>query len=441
MKRNSNNLIYSLMLIVLVLMLMISCKKDEVLQLPVVTTTQVSNIKSTSAISGGVITNEGNVKIIACGVCWSTTPNPTIKDNRTNDSIENGNFTSLMKGLISDTTYYVRAYATNINGTSYGLMKTIKTQPSILAIIITNEPSNINGTTALCGGNITFDGNSIETSKGICWSQDSNPTYDNDRIYFMFGSGVGTYTCSMAGLKPNTTYYVRAFAQNNAGISYGGIFNFKTNPQSDGIVFNPDLTYGSMTDIDGNTYKTITIGTQTWMAENLRTTTYRDGNSVTGFSYKNDKSYVTHYGRLYDWFAVSSTSNLAPTGWHVATDAEWTILINYLIKSGCNLNSTLENNVAQSLAATTDWGFDPIIGNVGNDLTKNNKSGFTALPSGNFMGSSDEFYNLGYAGFWWTSTEDGPYSAKDRQIDNDFNVISSNSDTKNLALSVRCVKD
>jgi uncharacterized protein (TIGR02145 family) len=181
--------------------------------------------------------------------------------------------------------------------------------------------------------------------------------------------------------------------------------NGKTN-----AVFNPDLTYGTMTDQDGNEYKTITIGTQTWMAENLRTTKYSDGTTIPNVTdntawtnlttgaycnYNNTTSAdtIATYGRLYNWYAAIGSGNIAPAGWHVPTETEWRTLIYYLggfSVAGGKMKET----------GTTHW-INPNIGAT-------NESGFTALPSG---ARSDlhstpigKFAAMGYFGYYWSST-------------------------------------
>ena len=211
----------------------------------------------------------------------------------------------------------------------------------------------------------------------------------------------------------------------------------------------------TVTDMDGNVYKTVKIGTQVWMVENLKTTKYNDGTSILKITdgttwsnlktpgycfYDNDAANKNKYGALYNWYTVN-TGKLAPTGWHVPTDAEWTTLKNYLIAKGYNYDrSTTENKIAKSLAATTDWNSFTGPGTIGNDLTKNNSSGFAGLPGGGRY-SSGTFYSIGSFGYWWSSTE---YYAEDawcRSLDDyDSNVYSSYGN-KQYGFSVRCVQD
>jgi uncharacterized protein (TIGR02145 family) len=169
-------------------------------------------------------------------------------------------------------------------------------------------------------------------------------------------------------------------------------------------------------DIDGNVYNTITIGTQVWMRENLKTTKYRNGDLIGSTSpatlsvvneitpkYQwaagNDESKVTSYGRLYTGYAVLDNRKLCPTGWHIPTDADWTILLNYLI----NNKFGTEETIGKSLATISGWGTSPESGTIGNDQQSNNKSGFTALPSGNrieWPGGIVQF-SVGYDCSWW----------------------------------------
>src|SRR5512145_3018407 len=166
-------------------------------------------------------------------------------------------------------------------------------------------------------------------------------------------------------------------------------------------VFNSNLTYGTLTDIDGNEYKTIKIGDQTWMAENLRTFKYNDGTKIPNVTGKTEWSELTSgayctnnntakndsiatFGCLYNWHAVN-TGKLAPKGWHVPTKDEWSTLIDYLIANGYNFDgSTTDNKIALSLTSSSSWELSDTPGAPGStgNLSYINKSGFTALPAG-----------------------------------------------------------
>jgi|JI10StandDraft_1071094.scaffolds.fasta_scaffold1018419_1 uncharacterized protein (TIGR02145 family) len=206
-------------------------------------------------------------------------------------------------------------------------------------------------------------------------------------------------------------------------------------------VFSTGVTYGTMTDQDGNTYKTITIGTQTWMAENLRTTKYNDGTAIPNVTdgveweslstgaycnYENTTSTVTKatYGRLYNWYAVN-TGKLAPKGWHVPSDAEWTQLTDYLggeIAAGGKLKE----------AGTAHWHWG--------SPSATNETGFTALPGG-LRDDYGTFYNFRSSGFWWSSTEFTAAGALYRYVHDFSSNVYNYSGYKEWGFSVRCVRD
>lgn len=209
------------------------------------------------------------------------------------------------------------------------------------------------------------------------------------------------------------------------------------------ITFNPFMTYGTMTDQDNNTYKTVTIGHQVWMAENLKTTRYRNGETITeteGINvwkqktsgayckYENNNKISDVYGLLYNWYAVNDPRNLAPDGWHIPTRDNWDTLIAFL-----------------------GYDYTDQLLETGNDHWKDrmnsiNSSGFSALPGGIrdrdvFIGIevSYEYSDLGLMGYWWTSDSSdelyGAYMFISLYIDY-FRV-----NYKDSGLSFRCIKD
>lgn len=207
-------------------------------------------------------------------------------------------------------------------------------------------------------------------------------------------------------------------------------------------VFNETLTYGFATDIDGNGYKTITIGNQTWMAENLRTTKYRNGEDITNVtsnplwvalsteaysSYNNttDLDQLATHGLLYNWYAVSDSRNIAPEGWHVATQADWDALI-------AEVGGVAVAGAKLKEAGNTHW-------NSGSSTS--NSSGFTALPSGRRQYTDGTFINSGFNGFWWSNTANGPDFSFYYQLNYDSNPIVPANFLKASGYAVRCVKD
>jgi phosphodiesterase/alkaline phosphatase D-like protein len=194
---------------------------------PTVTTAAVTNIAALSATSGGNVTAEGGAPVTARGVCWSTSPTPTTADNLTSDGTGPGAFTSSLTGLSETTTYYVRAYATNLYGTTYGEEVSFTTNAVNTPTVDTANVTQITADSARSGGNVTNDGGSPVTARGICWSTAPNPTTSNNKT--VNGAGTGTFTSFLTNLNPETTYYVRAYATNSAGTAYGGQFQFTTN--------------------------------------------------------------------------------------------------------------------------------------------------------------------------------------------------------------------
>jgi formylglycine-generating enzyme required for sulfatase activity len=192
---------------------------------PTVTTTAVTNITTTGATSGGNVTSDGGASVTARGVCWSTSTNPTTSNSKTNDGSGTGSFVSSLTGLSASTTYHVRAYAINSVGTSYGSDVSFKT-PASQPTVTTTAVSGITATTATSGGNVTSDGGATVTARGVCWSTSANPTTSNSKT--TNGSGTGSFTSSITGLNPNTTYHVRAYATNSVGTSYGSDISFTT---------------------------------------------------------------------------------------------------------------------------------------------------------------------------------------------------------------------
>ena len=171
-------------------------------------------------------------------------------------------------------------------------------------------------------------------------------------------------------------------------------------------------------DYDGNTYTDVTIGTQTWMAENLKVTHYRDGTEIDGYSfYNNDQTNKDKYGALYGpWVAdaVYNVNNVAPIGWRVPDDTDWDKLRDYLVANGFNHDgSTSGNKTGKAMASTSDWSYSGTAGDVGNNVASNNKSGFSAEPAGYFYNSTHaEYSGLGEFTIWWSSTDMGDITLK-----------------------------
>ena len=301
------------------------------------------------------------------------------------------------------------------------------------ATLTTTPVTEITSATAISGGDITNDGGSGITSRGICWSTSPMPTLTDD--FTVDGSGTGVFTSTMNELEPNTTYYVRAYATNDIGIAYGEILIFTTLPD----VIN------TVTDIDGNVYQTIEIGTQEWMDENLKVTHYQNGDEIpnviddplwSGLStgafswFSNDISWRDAYGAMYNWYAVVDNRNLCPAGWHIPSDAEWTILINYL--GGENVAGGKMKSTRTLPEEHPRW----IPPNTG----ATNESGFSALPGGNRV-SDGAFLGIGEGSSFWSSSETSSGSAWCRGMNFYIISVGRGDVDKQFGLSVRCLRD
>jgi uncharacterized protein (TIGR02145 family) len=214
------------------------------------------------------------------------------------------------------------------------------------------------------------------------------------------------------------------------------------------------------TDGDGNNYAVVKIGQQIWMAENLKTTQYNApyngsttiplvpdslewvNKTTPGYCwYKNDAAtYKNKYGALYNWYTIN-TGKLAPTGWRVASVDDWKVLFDYLTANGYNYDgSTTDQKFAKSLATTTEWAlYTHEVGTIGNDLSKNNSTGFSAFPSGYRYptGFQGEFYQS----YLWTSTEFDPASGASKELHFDHNYVKPFLGYKYYGFSVRCVRN
>ena len=216
--------------------------------IPTVITTEVTNITTTSASTGGTVLVDGGATVAQRGVCWSTSPSPTTSNSHTLDGNGVGTFISSITGLISNQKYYVRAYAINSVGTAYGNEISFTAgQNASSPTVTTADAFNITQTTSSCGGNVTSDGGASVTSRGVCWSIDHNPTLTNSHT--SDGSGTGAFVSSLSGLSSNTLYYVRAYAVNSAGTSYGNEKSFTTLSQP--VI--PTVTTAPVTNITNTT--------------------------------------------------------------------------------------------------------------------------------------------------------------------------------------------
>lgn len=295
-----------------------------------------------------------------------------------------------------------------------------------LIILTTKNISGITQVSAESGGVIKAENWDYVIARGVCWSTTENPTTSDNKSNN--GNDTGSFVSKLTGLKPGIIYYLRAYAMNKADTVYGNTISFSTQ------------NYGTLTDIEGNTYKTITIGTQIWMAENLRTKKYNDGIAIplvtneTGWAelttpgycwYKNEEeTFKESYGALYNWYSIN-TGKLCPLGWHASADEEWNSLITCLGGEGVAGGKLKETGV--------DYWVDP-------NIAASNESGFSALPGG-FRYYDGKFFDFGFSGYWWASGEYSQSRAYFRLLSSEDSVVFRFDNVKKNGFSVRCVKD
>ena len=393
----------------ILLFVITSCEKDEIISTNEVTTSEISFISETKASGGGYIYNGGKSTVSSRGICWGTESMPTINDHKTMDGVGDGSFISALTDLIPNTMYHVRAYAMNKDGISYGNNVTFTTKNSEVPLLNTIPISEIKSTGCTSGGTVLFEGHSDVLTRGVCWSVHNPPTIMDSKT--INGTGLGNFTSNITGLDPTASYYIRAYATNNNGTGYGELRYLKP-------------FASTITDIDGNTYTTVSIGTQVWTVENLNVTKYQNGDPIENIAdnglwnltrtgaycdYENNPANSNTYGRLYNWYAASDQRNIAPKGWRVATYDDYLILIDYL------------------------GGFTEAEEKMINE-------GFKALPGGK-RNRDGNFHDVDLFPYFWTSTEyhEGSAWARFLVLDGaDLNIINL---SKNYGFSVRCVRE
>jgi LruC domain-containing protein/uncharacterized protein (TIGR02145 family) len=349
-------------------------------------------------------------------------------------SLNNGSLKATVTGSIGS--YPSESFAYSI--------RCIKGEPLSLSGLTTVEVGNITPSFFVSGGMYGQSFNDL-TEYGVCWGKTINPTLANS-VYTSTNGGAyrsydggfvaqnrNDYTNPNNMVIPGTKYYVRAFVKTSGGVLYGNNVSFTShNGQKQ---FNPSLTYGTVKDIENNEYKTIHIGTQTWMAENLQTTKYNNGDPIGTtttlaeplpdsnvykyqWTYFNSPLYANIYGRVYTWHAASDARGICPTGWHLPSNSDWEQLFTFVGENAYYKLSESSNNI---------W----MINNAGD-----NSSGFTAIPNG-FRATAGYFYILERAN-WWSSNSIDADVANYYQI-NQWN--RSGGYYKNYGIAVRCIKD
>lgn len=320
--------------------------------------------------------------------------------------------------------------------------------------VITDPVSRISRTSVIFKGSMINESTDTVIAYGFCWSTNTMPAYaDNRAVPYRMTNDF--FEAGIDGLQPGTRYYTRAYAFTAENKYYGNQESFTTKPATAQTTFNPALTYQSVTDIDGNNYKTISIGNQEWLAENLKTTRLNDGTEIPlvtdddiwrvlntpaySWYYNNEVDFKNIYGGYYNWYAVNS-GKLCPSGWHIPDEDDWKVFKLSLgmtpeqIENGFFSETTGGNKIRET--GTFNW--------VEGSVTATNESGFTALPGGSRTSSAVIFGGEGQGAGWWSASliKYSNYYAFSHWViyDKDWFYRSDMLSTT-YGLNVRCVKD
>lgn len=434
-----------LLTLIALTLLFATCKKDSTSVqptaqvLPILTTlVDTSSITRSTAKVGGNIASDGGATVSVRGVCYNTNPNPTKENNTIISGSGTDIFSCDLINLTYSTKYYVRAYATNSKGTAYGNEISFTSHAITTATLKTN--ATVTSTTisrAIVNGEVLDDGGSPVTARGICWGTLQIPTISDNKT--IEGSGVGSFNSALNNLTSNTTFYLRAFATNNIGTSYGEVITI-------------------VTDVEGNIYNTIKIGAQIWMVENLKVTKFNNGANIpNGIAqsvwlyisappsplycwYNNDINNKNIYGALYNWLAVNS-GLLSPPGWHIPSNEDFRLLIHFLDPNTFDTSVTLFGipyiNFSSNIAGKKLAEKGSVHWEVANGT---NESGFTALPGGWRNEGNPDFTGLKNGGIWWSSSNVQENNSNCLRL-TEGSLVNNFPDGLRQGFSVRCVKN
>jgi uncharacterized protein (TIGR02145 family) len=396
------------------LMITLSCTVNDTgpdHHIPTLSPMTIVSIGQTTARCRSNVVSDGGTAVTEKGVCWSTDTLPTIHTARTIDGSGTGEYFSNITGLIPNTRYYARSYAINDIGLNYDTLRTFTTLNYGGTIIINKDPDSLEITWQLDGPN--------------------DNDYSGSRDTFLVNMVPGSYRMSWSPIRGWSSPPIQSSNLiSGATITFSGVYQ---------RIFGSDST-GTVTDADGNVYRTVKIGEQWWMAENLRVAHYRTDETIPrvtdGFDwgemrtgaycdYNNDTTSAAIYGHLYNWYAASN-ANIAPDGWHVPERQDWDELIAFLgdpDQAGGRLKETgFQHWITPNTGAT-------------------NETGFTGLPGGMRSDTNGQFLYRGNIGYFWSRTENQVFEAESFYLVWVSGGIDVWQSEKYEGCSIRCVKD
>ncbi len=414
---------------------------------PSVEIAAATDIDFTSFTCSGDVTDSGTYTVTARGFCYATTPDPVMTGEHVHLGNGIGPFSVTFAELVPETTYYVRAYAVNAVGVAYSNAITVTTLTPTLPTVTTDSVSSYNE----CFATVTSDGGAPVTQRGFCYDTLPNPTTESNVVFV--GDGVGEFEAVLSGLPVGKLYFVKAFATNAKGTTYGNQFDFYAGCDSK-----------TVTDYDGNVYNTVLIGTQCWMKENLRTTHYADGWPLENTQFKypdNSADNVGIYGLLYNRNVAmrgvnesssvpSGVQGICPDGWHLPSNGEWNQLTTYVnnqYEYRCNGQA---NTYAKALADSIGWDYNAGLAdqypcNIASGEGTNNATGFSARASGYIDGLNS--YGFGKSFYCWSTSKVNSQGAIMYQIFKlDYRSHTAalgfnNGPRDTNPISVRCLRD
>ena len=465
-----------------------------------VLTNQATNITPFSATCSGNVTNDGGSPVTERGICWNTSGNPTINDNHLDNGYGIGYFSVNLTNLVSETSYYFKAYAINSTGISYGEEVTFTTLANLVnATVITDQATNITPFSATCSGNVTNDGGSPVTERGICWNTSGNPTINDNHLDN--GYGIGYFSVNLTNLVPETSYYFKAYAINSTGISYGEEVTFTTYDYNyqDGFSVNDNrriyfskgnLQYQASTntwrfadhqyDFVGNTdfgnvYENgekcsntlISSDYSGWIDLFGWGTSGYDHGAVCYQPWSTSMSFDDYYAygewdyNLYDQtgmadWGYNEISNGDGHNWRTLKYEEWNYLFNIRnTLSGIRYAKAQINNISGIIILPDNWVSTIYVLNATNTNNANystniisvsdwigifEANGASFLPAGSYRhNTSIESSYDPLKGYYWSSSQSQDYRSKYVEFNDDQLFVGGRS--RGNGLSVRLVRD